>query len=285
MWRSRIRAAGLLALPLLVGSLACGGGEEVDPAAEQQEAVDREMEAALEDPAAEPELRDEPDAGSAAPRTSPQAAATPRPAPAPPPPPAAATPVETPPAETSPSAEPAPRSYTVPAGTGFRVELEQELSTRTNRVGDRFTVRTLEPVTDGRYVVAPTGTVLTGRITALQKSGGAGDPAIIKIAFDEILIGETPIPLQATVTEANPNVERRSGTGERAAKIGGGAVAGAILGRVIGGGAKGAVVGGVVGAAAGTAITLATEDKDAVLPAGSELTLELDEPLVVTEGA
>jgi outer membrane lipoprotein SlyB len=84
-----------------------------------------------------------------------------------------------------------------------------------------------------------------------------------------------------TITEANPSTRGRSGTGEKAAKIGGGAVVGGILGVLIGGNATGAIIGGVAGAAAGTAIALGTEDVDAVLEEGSEMTLRIDEPLTV----
>lgn len=281
MMGPRIRIAGsvgTLCVALALGTAACGG-DEVDPAAEQQEAVDREMDMALEDREAEPELRDEAREDEAA---EPPARQAPPPAPspqaAPPPPPAAA------PVETEPAAVPAPerRSFTAATGTTFRVELTEELNTRTNRVGDRFTVRILDPLTDGRYVVAPAETIIRGRVTALQKSGGGGQPAVIKVDFEDVMVAGEYYPIQATVIEANPDTRSRTSGGEKAAKIGGGAVAGAILGRVVGGDAKGAVIGAAVGAAAGTAITLITEDRDAVLPAGSVMTLELDAPLTVT---
>lgn len=267
---------------LSLGAAACGG--DAEPVEDQEETIDREMDMALEDRTAEPELRDEPQAEAPARQET-------RPPPAPrrqtPPPPAAAEPDPTPAAEEpvarpTPPPEPEPVTLTAAAGTTFRVELTEELSTKTNRVGDPFTVRLLDPITDGRVVVAPAETIVRGKVTALQKSGGAGEPAVIKIDFQDIFVGGEYFPVRATVVEANPETRSRSGTGEKAAKIGGGAVAGAILGRVVGGNAKGAVIGAAVGAAAGTAITLATEDKDAVLPAGSQLTLALDQPLVVT---
>lgn len=281
MRRIHASSGGAIAVFLLLaalGPVACGG-DEVEPVAEEQLAADREMDMALEDPEAEPELRDEPRTKPPAPR--PQAAPARRAAP--PPPPSAGQPV----AEAEPQPIPQPLSWpqrkrlSAPAGTSFRVELTEELSTRTNRVGDQFLVRLLDPITDGWVVVAPAETIIRGEITALQKSGGGGEPAVIKVTFEDVFVGGEYFPLRASVTEANPKMKSRSGTGEKAAKIGGGAVAGAILGRVVGGNAKGAVIGAAVGAAAGTAITLVTEDKDAVLPQGSQMTLRLDEELVV----
>lgn len=261
--------AGIAALVLLFGlggPLSCGRDAEPD----QQESVDREMDMALEDREAEPELRDapqeplaQPTPGTPARRQSPPATRTQAPAP---PPPAAPTPTEA--------------VYTAPAGTTFRVEVTEDLHTGRNKVGDRFEVRLVEPIIGGRAVVAPSGTVIRGRITALQRPGD-GQPGVIKVDFDDILIEGRYFPIDATVTETELRTSSRQGTGERAAKIGGGAAAGAILGRVIGGDAKGTLIGAAVGAAAGTAIMLATDGKDAVLPEGSRMTLQLDAPLEV----
>jgi hypothetical protein len=69
---------------------------------------------------------------------------------------------------------------------------------------------------------------------------------------------------------------RKTGAGD-IAKVGGGAAAGAILGRVLGGSTKGAVIGGVIGGAVGTQRAVETKDRDVVLPAGTSVTLVLDE--------
>ncbi|MEE9208631.1 MAG: hypothetical protein V3U67_09755, partial [Gemmatimonadota bacterium] len=51
--------------------------------------------------------------------------------------------------------EPSPRydTITVPRGTEFEATLNQELSTKINRVGDRFSATLDYPVTDGRHVL------------------------------------------------------------------------------------------------------------------------------------
>ena len=41
------------------------------------------------------------------------------------------------------------------------------------------------------------------------------------------------------------------------------------------------IIGAVAGAAAGTAISMGTEDKNAVLAEGSEIVIQLDAPVVV----
>ena len=59
---------------------------------------------------------------------------------------------------------PAPRLYTVAAGKRIRVRLNQELSSKTANVGDRFTVTVREPVySSSGAVVIPEGSEITGR--------------------------------------------------------------------------------------------------------------------------
>lgn len=280
-----VRSLALFAVMFLVAG--CGGG---DSAADDQAALDREMDLALEEDA-EPELRDEGEAADAGetvaePETPPARPAPPPAAPVPPPAPAPAPPAATPDPATEPAVEepsPGPRmvSLTARPGAEFEIELRQPLSTRTNRPGDRFTASVFSPLVDGSRVIVPTAAIVRGEVTAVQKSGGQGQQAIIKIAFLDVSFNGETWPLSATVVEATPETEGRYSTGDKAARIGAGAVAGAILGRVIGGNARGTVIGAAVGAAAGTAITLATEDVDAVLAEGSVLRLRLDEPLTV----
>lgn len=262
--------AAMVAFLLLGGASACGGGMDEDPQAE----VDRELDLAMADDSAA-ELADVGEAAEEPPPRQPPRQA----------PPATRVPSQTseaprrqpPPAPSGPRYEEA----TVGIGTSVQVRLDQELSTRENQPGDLFTATLLAPITDGRQVVVPAGARFRGEVTAVQPSGGQGQQAVLKIAFLEVSFDGNTYPVSVTVTEANPTTKGRDSTGEKAAKIGAGAVVGGILGRVIGGNATGTIVGGAVGAAAGTAIALGTEDVDAVLAEGSELTMRLDAPLTV----
>jgi hypothetical protein len=173
----------------------------------------------------------------------------------------------------------------VSAGTLIRVSLDQELSTETSNVGDRFTVTLLGPVTDAVGLEIPAGTKIQGEVTALEPSGGAGQQAMIRVDFGQLLLDGESTQVALTVTEANATTRGRKSTEEKAVTIGAGAVVGGILGRVIGGNATGTIIGGVAGAAAGTAIALGTGDVDAVLEEGSEMTLRVEETFTVRRPA
>ena len=180
---------------------------------------------------------------------------------------------------------PSYRDMSVGAGTSLRVSLDQELSTETSNVGDKFTVTVLDPVMAEGGVVIPAGTKIQGEVTALEPSGGAGQQAMIRLDFGQLLLDGESHRVAMTVAEANPTTKGRKSTEEKAVTIGAGAAVGAILGRVIGGNATGTIVGGVAGAAAGTAIALGTEDVDALLEAGSEMTLRVEERITVRRPA
>jgi len=272
---------------VVVGSLGVGcSGDDIVP---DETAPPREIELALDDQS-EPELSDE-GAG-----TEPGETVAHQPHPAAPPPssPIRRAPPQAPPAAPESggdpldapapeAAEPEMRYVTLTASIGSELEVEllEELSTGTNQPGDRFEASVTQSLIDGGTVTVPVNSLVRGEVTAVQRSGGSGQEAIIKIKILDVFFNGEAWPMSASVVQATPESAGRYTTADKAARIGAGAVAGAILGRVIGGNSKGTVIGAAVGAAAGTAITLATEDADAVLAKGSILRLRLDEPLVI----
>ncbi len=305
------RLPGMLALmvagALTAGGVACGGAPEVEPetAVDTLALLDRELDLAMSGDTAPAELRDSfrgtRDSGERPDRRPVERRS-------PPPPPPSSSP-ETPPAEDPAGAERAsaePEREAVatgessadagesadegdPSGPGlalrsvaggatFEASLNQELSTRHNRVGDLFSATLVDPLTDGRLVLVPAGALVVGEVTAVEESGSHGQTAIINLDIHEVSFDGATYPLEASILEANPETRSRSSTGAKAAKIGGAAVVGAILGR-IGGDALGTIIGTAVGGAAGTAIVLGTDDVDAVLPRGSRMLLRLDAPL------
>ena len=267
MWNSFSRIA---AISLIIMASACGGD------ANDQAELDREMDLAMADdslaelvdvalPESEPEQA-EPQAQQPAsveppPRTQAPARSDPEPEPV----------------------DPGPRyeSMTVAGGTSVYVRLDQELSTKTSQVGDRFTVTLTAPVVVGNRVALSAGTRISGHVSAVQKSGGPGEAAVLNLGFDDVMVDGESYPVSMSVAEANPRMEDRDNTAAKVGKIGVGAAAGAILGRVIGGDKTGTIVGGVIGAAAGSAIILGSADSDAILELGSAMTLTLDGPLTV----
>jgi hypothetical protein len=177
--------------------------------------------------------------------------------------------------ETEPGIRPAPlpSANYVPTGTVMNVRLEQRLSTRDSRVGQRFTTRLIEPLvtTDGRTVV-PAGSVVSGVVTGIDPSTRPGDIAAIRVNFDRIQVRDRTYPFRADVIDTDPELDSDEERILERAAIG--AAAGAVLGAIItGGDLEGILVGGALGAGAGTIISLGLGDMDPELDRGSVLTL------------
>lgn len=161
----------------------------------------------------------------------------------------------------------------IPAGTELVTELEDRLSVTESEQGDEFHLTVDEPVRRAGEVVAPAGALVHGRVTAVHASQGGDDPNIMKLEFYRIDIGGQSYPIEAEAIEVNP--ERR--TEGALEKIGGGALAGAVLGAVIDDDElRGAAIGGAIGAAAGTAVALGTRRDQGVLARGSRVRLRMN---------
>ena len=273
----------LLVLPVSTLVVACDRGEDIDErAALEREALERDLDLALQpDTTAEPELGD-----VALEQPQPEASAPPVAAPAPAPRRPAPTPRR---AEPEPSApeprEPAgPRMVTlsVPSGTTFAVNMDQEISTRNATAGETFSATLADAIyaADGTLLV-PSGASVRGRITDVNASGRAGESATITLAMDAISFDGNSYPISATVVDVPVRRVTRDSKKEQAAKIGGGAAVGAVLGQVIGKNTKSTVAGAAIGAAAGTAVAMGTADVDAVISEGTRVVIRLDSPLQV----
>lgn len=158
------------------------------------------------------------------------------------------------------------------------IRLDSTVSTETAKVEDKVTAHVVRDVTvDGRTAI-PANARLEGVVATVERGGKFKDRARLGIRFHDLLLADgTRLPIQTETIFR----EGESPTGPAASKVGAGAVAGTILGAVIGG-KKGAAIGATVGAAGGTAAVMATGQNDAVLTAGTPLTVRLTSPVTVS---
>jgi hypothetical protein len=86
------------------------------------------------------------------------------------------------------------QSPIVASGTRFHARLETPLSSDGTRAGDVLTARLEEPLVAGNgTVVAPTGTVLSGRVLEVDRNGP------ITVAFDRIHLRGRAYPIYTTL--------------------------------------------------------------------------------------
>jgi len=184
-------------------------------------------------------------------------------------------------------------SSPVPAGTALMVRLETTLATFSNRVGDPFRGSITQAIViDGKTVI-PAGATVEGRVTKVSEPRRiSGKPTIGILPEAVILPNGERYFLDATLTDTNipgADVNREGqfkGLGHDRRdqwEAGGGTAGGMLIGGLIGG-PPGILIGGAVGAGATTTHWLA-KHRSATLPAGTQLTLELNRPLTMTTTA
>jgi hypothetical protein len=182
-------------------------------------------------------------------------------------------------------------NISLPAGTSMKVKLENALTTFSNKSGDPFSGRVTEAVMlDGKPVI-PVGASVQGRVTKTSEPRRiAGKPTIAIFPETVVLPNGERYMLNATLVDTS----LRGGTGVNGEgqfkgnghdgkdmiEIGMGTGGGMLLGGLIGGG-KGVLIGGAVGATATAAHWLGKRNST-MLPAGTELVMELSRPLAMT---
>jgi hypothetical protein len=283
-----------LSVALLAG--ACQDNdtaEDTNASLAQDTALNRDLELASRDTAAQPQLTDVPAATeevTPAPVTPAPAAARPapvrtRPRPAPArPAPEAKTPTTTASGNTVERGERGSegRIAAIPAGTQISFTSNDRVCTNTRKVGDTFTATVSEPVTGENGATIPAGATATIRVTELKRSENANDNVVVGLAVQSISYGGKTYPVDANVSYAKVDKVRNSSRGNDAKKVIGGAIAGAILGQAIGKDTKGTVIGAAGGAAAGTAAAAATANFEGCVPQGGRITIVLNSAAQVT---
>jgi hypothetical protein len=161
-------------------------------------------------------------------------------------------------------------SSAIPAGQEIDVRLENQLSSETAEVEQRFQATTVADLYRGDEVLIPAGSTVRGIVSSVNKATRTERKGSLTVAFDQITIRGRSYPMRGTVTQA---LESEGIKGE-VGKIGAGAGIGAIIGGIIGG-AKGALIGVLIG---GGGTIAATEGKDVTLPADTILRVRMDTP-------
>ena len=177
----------------------------------------------------------------------------------------------------------------VPAGTALMVRLDTTLATFSNRVGDPFQARVTQAVVVNGSTLIPVGATVEGRVTKVSEPRRiSGKPTLGILPEAVILPGGERYYLDATLVDTNIHGSDVSSEGQfkgsghdrrDTLETGGGTAGGMLIGGLIGGG-PGILIGGAVGATSTTVHWLA-KHRSATLPAGTELTLELNRPLTM----
>ncbi len=162
----------------------------------------------------------------------------------------------------------------VPIGTDLKIRINDTLSSKDSRIGDRFTATVIDP---SRFDEAR----VNGHISSIRKSGKVKGRTSMNLAFDSIELrdGRRGV-LHGYVTRVygddsgraddEGGIESGSRTNQTIKRTGIAAGVGAIIGGIAGGG-KGAAIGLIVGGAGGAGSLAVKGSKELKIESGTEM--------------
>jgi len=183
------------------------------------------------------------------------------------------------------------QSSVVAKGTGIPVALLNRLSTKNVQEGAGIYAKTVIPISDGKQIVIPEGTMVYGKVVASERAGRVKGKASLVLSFQSLTFASgVKMPIFASLGNSDTGTRKGEATieaepgkdGEDVAVAGargaaGGAVVGALSRGVSVG--KGAAIGGGAGAAAGLAEALIRRGDDLTLERGTIIEIVLDQDL------
>jgi hypothetical protein len=170
-----------------------------------------------------------------------------------------------------------PADVNVPAGTNLAIRINQHISVKSSRPGDRFDGEVVESLRDANdRVILPKGTPVGGIIDESHRRGHFKGASILELRLTSLTLNGTRYPL-----DTHDVSRTKKGKGKRtAAFIGGGTGLGMLIGGIASGG-TGLVIGGLAGAGAGTAAGAFTGNRDLDIPAESIIRFKLADDLTL----
>ncbi len=171
-----------------------------------------------------------------------------------------------------------PKPLVIPADRVISVVLDQTISSKTSKPGDKFTATVESPVEIDGKIAIPKGARAEGVVNDAKAAGRFKGGATLSLTLTSVTVNGKEHEIQTSGATMSSK-----GKGKRtAAMVGGGAAGGAAIGAVAGGG-KGAAIGALIGAAAGTGGAGLTGNRDITLTAETPLDFKLLQPVTIKQ--
>lgn len=167
-------------------------------------------------------------------------------------------------------------AVTIPAGQSLLVRMIDGVDSSKNHVGDIFHASLETDLTVNNTLVAKKGTDVYGRLAEAKEAGHISGSSELQLELTRMVIDGRDYPL----VSSDYTLKGKGRGSNTAKKVGGGAVAGAIIGAIAGGG-KGAAIGAGVGSAAGAGVQVLTRGQQVKVPSETLLEFRLQQPATV----
>ncbi|HYS69532.1 MAG TPA: hypothetical protein VEM14_04775, partial [Gemmatimonadaceae bacterium] len=170
----------------------------------------------------------------------------------------------------------AARVGTIPAGATLALASNEKVCTNTFKVGQHFTASVTNAVSGSNGAVIPAGATANVEVTELKRSENANDNVVMGFRVTSVTFAGHTYPVSATTTDAQVTKVKNQPKGKDVQKVIGGAAIGAIAGQILGKSTKATVIGGAVGAAAGAGAAAATANYEGCVNSGGRITATLN---------
>jgi hypothetical protein len=184
-------------------------------------------------------------------------------------------PTAPPPMAAAPAAEYG-ESVTIPAGQSLLVRMIDGVDSSKNHVGDVFHASLETDLMVNNTIVARKGSDVYGRLAEAKEAGHMSGSSELQLELTRLVIDGKDHP----IVSSDYSLKGKGRGSDTAKKVGGGAVAGAIIGAIAGGG-KGAAIGAGVGSAAGAGVQVFTRGQQVKVPSETLLEFRLQQPATV----
>jgi hypothetical protein len=166
----------------------------------------------------------------------------------------------------------------VPVGTNLKIRLNDTISSKESRAGDKFTATVMDPVRFNEATVH-------GHVRSIVKSGTVKGRTTVNLSFDSIDLPDGKHGVmhgyvtrvygsESAMTDEEGGVQSDSRGKQTVKRTGIGATAGAIIGGLAGGG-KGAAIGLILGGAGGAGSLAIKGSKELKLESGTEMLIHV----------
>jgi hypothetical protein len=165
---------------------------------------------------------------------------------------------------------------TIAAGSTLNLASNTKICTNTNKVGDHFTATVSDAITGSNGAVIPAGATADVEVTELKRSENANDNIVMGFRVTSVKFGGHTYPVSATTSYAQVSKVRNEPRNKDIQKVVGGAAIGAIAGQILGKSTKATVIGAAAGGAAGAAAASATANYEGCVNPGGRITATLN---------
>ena len=176
----------------------------------------------------------------------------------------------------TPAGTAAGRVGTIAAGSTLNLTSGSKICTNTSKVGDHFSATVTDAITGSNGAVIPAGATADVEVTELKRSENVNDNVVMGFRVTSVRFGGHTYPVSATTSYAQVNKVRNQPKNKDIQKVVGGAAIGAIAGQILGKSTKATVIGAAVGGAAGAGAAAATANYEGCVYSGGKITATLN---------